>query len=575
MGQSLQPRVVRSGAYVPTVPRSGSEGDIGIWRKLNMITRGHEGHYYEQVYAGSPNLERQVDTAALTGTLAFDADSAIATGTGTLFRTECHLGQKILGIDALGMRSWLLVPKRIISDTQMEVWRKPGVTISGMSAYRMSRLFPVNDVSGSLLWGNVIKLDRGSYVSVGDGTFYLAGQTLQGSSLSATRHPQISILDPVTGDYANYPLGMTTSAPPSLAAVGGGIKGMQGGDYSMLISPARKETLGYNNPSERADVTIVTGDMVATTFPAMDTANGQNAWIVWVTTFEESLGGDLNKFNGPWFKLRMVDDTEVSPAGGTVNLEWLDAEVTSNPLVTFNNDPPPDAEFVEMLSAIIVFVSCEGEGYTRAGPVTVESTSPGPVIFPVKPNNIEAAPTELAFPTSPPETILGAISGPARIYLSTTNHLSIAQATGSDVAPVIIRPFWHAGFAGPDQVVFVNGNLYGFTVAGPARSVGDGDEVDIEMEWAADVAEIMDKWVPGHVLAAYHPGKEQVVFFHLADRLNDWGFWTTRWLSYGIPQRKWIGDGEYSSMTEDRIVSGVATVADHLEYTRGGRRMSS
>ena len=574
MAQKAPPRVWRSGPFIPTVPRTGDEGESTTsWRKENLRTKGRNGRYYEENDTGLGDLQEDVDLVALTGTLALTADSPTVVGSGTLFLSEVHLGQFICAMDADQTFSFLLVPKQIVSDTEMIVWivrppdHPPWPTVDGLTGWQMPVMFSLNDSRGTALRGNVLKLDKGSFLGVGKGTFRINGQVLAGTSMTLSREPTIALYDPVLNSYTPFVLGMDTSVPPTLAAVGGGIKGMQGGNYSIVITPARKETDGYNNPSERADVTIVTNDMIACTFPAMDTANGQDAWIVWVTTFAATLGADLNYLNGPWFRLRMVDDTEVSPAGGTVNFEWLDAEVETNELVSFNNDRPVEAEFVEILNAIPVWISCQGQGFA-AHPV---ATSPGPFIVPAKPNNIEAAPLELAFSSSPPETILGAVSAQGRIYLLTVNKLQIAQATPSDVVPILIRPFWHDGFAHPYQVVFVNGVLYGYPVAGPSRSVGDGDEQRAERDWAADVFEITKHWNNGQVLVGYDPYNDEVVFFHAADHLNEQGFWTTVSLSYGIPQQFWTCRNLYTNPTKDQIVCGLATVSDRLELIAGGR----
>src|SRR6185503_16362271 len=128
----------------------------------------------------------------------------------------------------------------------------------------------------------------------------------------------------------------------------------------LVITPAGKQTDGFNNPSQRADVTIATNDMVRITFPAMDTANGQNAWQIWVTVFTQSLGADLGYLNGPWHFLMQITDEDVSPACGTFDVEWLDAEVMGNELVSFDNDPPPQAEFIHLLNYTPVWLSCRG-----------------------------------------------------------------------------------------------------------------------------------------------------------------------------------------------------------------------
>lgn len=573
MGQSLPPRVIRSGPYKPTAPRSGDDTN-SIFRKQNLVTRGRNGRWYEENYSGEGNLSEPFNMVAIVGTVAITNNSAEIVGTGTSFCSELHLGQRLSLIPADNSVNYPVVVRRIVDDTHVVVWAKQTATVSSLVGWRMPRLYAINDQRGVSLWGNVLKLDKGSFLGVGSGTFYLNGQTLPGVSMTLTRHPTIALYDATAGTYSVFPLGMDTPAPPTLSAVAGGIKGMQAGNYSMVITPARKETLGYNNPSERADVTIATGDMIATLFPAMDTANGQNAWIVWVTDYTDTLGADLNYLNGPWHRLRLIDDSEVNPAGGTVNLEWLDAEVENNEIVSFNNDEPTDAEFVEEMNAIPVYISCQGQGNI----VHPEATSPGPFIVPSKPNNIEAAPLELAFSSSPPETILGALSANGRIYLSTINKLQIAQSTPSDTVPIIIRPFWHDGFAGPDQIVFVNGTLYGFPVAGPSRSVGDGDEIVAERDWAEDVAEIIlgdrssdNGWNPGQVLVGYDPFDDAVLFIHSADHLNAAGYWTTRILGFGISQNFWITDILLTNNTKDSIVSGVATVGDRCELLIGGR----
>jgi hypothetical protein len=574
MGKPRPPRIIRSGPLVPTVPRSGSEGDAVIWRKNNLITRGRAGRYYEEVFSGLGDLDESSDMIALTGTLSLTQDSEIVIGTGSAFLTECHLGQFICAIK--DDESWLLVVRRVVSDTEMVVWTllpdspTPWPTITGLTGWRMGVIWAMNDRRATALRGNAVLLDRGSILGVGDGTLRIDGLPLS-ASLTLSRRPKIALFNPVAGTYTNSELGMTVPTGITAAAVGGGTKGMRAGAYSLVVTPGHTETDGYNNPSERIDVTIADNDKVQITFVAMDTARLQNRWGVWATPYSATLGGDLKYLEGPWFFVRWVSDTDVSPAGGTFDVEWLDAELGD--LVTFDNDAPTDAEFVVVINNIPVWISCQGHGFA-AHPA---ATSPGPFICPAKPGNIDAAPLGVAFSSSPPETILGAVAAAGRIYLLTPNHLQIAQTTPSDIVPIIIRPFWHNGFANPYQLVFINGELYGFPVSGPTRSVGDGDEIIAQHDWAEDIGEIVlgsgtvTGWNPGQVLVGFDPFNNAVVFFHAADRLNDAGFWTTKWFMFGISQDFWIGEGEFSSDTQDSIVSGVATVGDRLELIIGGR----
>lgn len=565
MGKSLAPRVNQAGPYRPTLPRTGDNFNAAF-RMGNMILRGRvDGRMYWQSFSGFGSLNESVPMTALTGTLALTQDDTTITGTGSLFFSECHLGQKICAIK--GSNSWPLVVRRVVSDTEMIVWRAPDSSDTGVTGWRMPRLNTSNQDRMTCLTGNDMPLDKGSRLGVGSGTVKYNGQSVN-TAWTLNRHPAIDLFDTATEIYTPFPLGMTTPTGITAAAVSGGVKGMQGGSYSLVVTPGRKETGGYNNPSERVDVTIATNDKVRITFPAMDTTNGQNAWQVWVTTFAFNFGADLNYLNGPWFYYITIDDGQVSSGGGTYDIEWLDAEVEVNELVSFNNDAPTDAEWVAPLNNIPVWISCQGQGNA----LNPTQTSPGPFIVPAKPTNIEAAPLDLAFSSSPPETILWALSAQGRIYLPTPNHLQIAQATPDDTIPILIRPYWRDGFAGPDQIVFVNGMLYGFPMAGPSRSVGDGDEIEAERGWAADVYEITQDWSPGHVLVGYDPFNNGIVFFYSGFRRNASTFWTTFWIMYGLSINDWIAAGEISDLTKDQIVSGVATIGDRLQLLVGGRQ---
>jgi hypothetical protein len=155
--------------------------------------------------------------------------------------------------------------------------------------------------------------------------------------------------------------------------------------------------------------------------------------------------------------------------------------------------------------------------------------------------------------------------------LLTFNHLQIAQATPDQAVPILIRPYWKDGFAGPDQLVFVNGNLYGYPAAGPSRSVGEGDEIEAERGWAAKVARITQTWNFGHVSVGYDPFRDMVVFIHSSDRRNEAGFWCSRMLGFSISQNMWNFDRLITNDEQDSIISGVATIADRMELLYGGR----
>lgn len=562
-------RTIRGDApYFPTAPRSGSAGEA-VFRFSNLFKRGIGSLAYWEVSAGPLDLSETIATSALTGTAATTAGSTTITGTGTAFNTELHPGQFFLIVDAVGSQSFLCVVERVVSATSVVVSRAPSASVSGKTGYRLPVIQALDTQRATMLRGSISRNDRGTIFSAGDGTLRINGSALAGSSLTLARAPKVSIFNSGTGNYANYTLGMPTPTGQTVANVAGGTKGMEAASYSFLVTAERAEYPGHGNPNmaERLDVTLAAGERPEITFGSMDAASGQSAWGIWGTTFLASLGADKNYLNGPWFRVNAGSgaDGQVLAAdltAGKLAFEYLDAEIESNRLITFDNDTPPSAEFVALFNGVPVWISTNGPG----------DTSPGPFISPAKPSNIEAAPAGLSYPTSPPEVILGCVSALGRLYLLTTNHLQIAQGTSDDRVPVIVRPFWKSGFKGPYQLVFVNGVLYGNTTAGPSRSVADGDEQSAEKDWAAAIAEFSVSWVSGHVLVAHDPLNDAVCFFHSAYSLNASGFWTTRVWAYGLSEQEWVADVLLSSTTRDYIVSGVATVGDYLEFLMGGRK---
>ncbi len=531
--------------------------DDTIFRLENMIIYGTHPLTYAQSYAGSLSLSQTIDSKDLTGTLAVTSGSTTVTGSGTLFLTELNPGQYVTAVNTSTHVSHLLVVKRIISDTSYICWKAPTASGSGLTGKKLPVVFALDQDIATQIFGNTVRTDRGTLLSTGDGVFKLNGSALS-ASLSVTRAPKISLYSSGAGTYTHFTLGMATSVAPTAVAAGGGTKGMQAGNYSIVIAPARTQTLGYNNPSPKVVVTIATNDKINLTFPAMDTTNGQNAWNVYVTLYASTLGADLNYLEGPWY---FLDQYTGATGGFTQSIEWLDAEVERNDLITFNNDAPPSAVFVVILNNVPVWLSCQGSN----------GSSPGPFIFPAKPGNIEAAPTDIAFSSSPPETILGVMSADGRAYLPTANNLLITQGTPQSDVPVLIRPFWGVGFAGPDQLVAVNKRIYGFSVQGPARSERDGGPNSEDLNLGVPVSEITDTWTPGHVKVAYDPVTSSVCFIHARDSLNSSGFWTSRILMYGLRQEEWIGNILLTSTTQDMIVCGVATVGPAMQMLIGGR----
>src|ERR1051325_257074 len=228
----------KAAPYFPTAPRTGDEG-ASLFRMKNMIVRGLSPRLYTEVYGGNENLSEFIASTALTGTLTLVSGSKTIAGAGTAFVTELHLGQFVLAHDAVGTRSALLVVEKIVSNTSFVCSAAPTFSVAGITAYRMPVLFDVNKERGTLLRGNALLFDRGTYLGVGDGALRIGGAVLPGASFTAARTPKVGILNPATGNYSIYPLGMATPGAHTLAAVAGGVKNMQAGSYSILLYPKR------------------------------------------------------------------------------------------------------------------------------------------------------------------------------------------------------------------------------------------------------------------------------------------------------------------------------------------------
>lgn len=358
------------GGYDPTAPFSGDAANI-IYRGQNMILKGtaDSGVYLEN-WRGITAFTESVtpDPVVCTGSVAIVAGSNVLTGTGTKFTQELIPTQWIIVDNDI----WNIY--QINSDTELIISGRFTQTLSGLGAYRTQIVTEVNNIRGNLIRGNVLQFPNGNLLTVGGGELLFNGDSLI-SPVTASKRLTLALFDPssstsINTGYTAFPLGMAVPTLTTVVAVGGGTKNMQAGVYSVRITPARISTGGYNNPSEKVEVTLTTGDQIKITFPAMDTASGQDAWDVYVTLY--STGGGIQ---GPWYFYGQITTSQVDAAGGDYTIEYNDAEVSGNRLLTFNNDPPPDAAFVATLQGLPILLSCNGKGQRLAGTVATTAGS--------------------------------------------------------------------------------------------------------------------------------------------------------------------------------------------------------
>src|SRR6185369_943069 len=188
MGSNLPTRSIRPSAFYPTQPRSGNVSSDTVYRMENMLIQGTHPLTYAQCYAGSLSLSQSIATKDLTGTLSVTSGSTTVTGAGTAFTTELNPGQYVTAVNTATHVSYLLVVRRIISDTSYICWSAPTSSQSGMTGKKLPLCFALDQDISTQIFGNTVRTDKGTLLSAGDGVFRLNGSALS-ASLSVTRAP--------------------------------------------------------------------------------------------------------------------------------------------------------------------------------------------------------------------------------------------------------------------------------------------------------------------------------------------------------------------------------------------------
>ena len=558
--------------YRPSTPLTGGESPC-IYRGQNMILRGMGGNTFYEAYAGSENLNEIVPHTAITGTLDFSPSSKTVTGTTTAFLDELHPNQMILA------NGEPLVVSRLISQTSFIANRLPTTTGAGATAYRLPVLFDLDITRGSLLHGNGVKFDRGTIMAVGDGDLYVNGTALS-ATFAAQRTPQVALYDSATMTYTVVDVGFSTTPAITYSNVAvvnsGGVKNMALGYYSLRVGYYSEDTGGYSNPTATLLASGTTGFQITvanSTFTIDTTGDvatrpaNATGYIVYGSAFSgSSTISQVNAIEGGWFQVYKIPFTSL--VANVMTFEYIDSDLGN--LVSFDNDTPPDAEWIVNLTGYAVLVSTDGEGVNSGS--RTKQTSPGPFISPMKGNNLDAYPATLKVPTEKGEVIIGTVSAAGRIFVLTSNTLQAVTPTGLPSAPFTCRPFWRRGFQGTFNLAFVDDTLYGFTTAGMFRSIATGDEGAESHIFASDVETQTADWHGGYVFVAHDPKNEHICFIYSGARTNEAGYWETDILAYSLRQQVWMPTIVLSDPNRDMIVSGVATVAGHLEFIAGGRR---
>lgn len=573
--------VLKSAPYRPSSPLTGNE--LAIFRGQGMLLRGQIGNLFYAAYNGSLDIGETLPHVALTGTMAYDPSSLLVVGMGTLFKDELHIGQMVY----VGAGQPLVV-NSIQSQTQFTAYLPPTTTETVKVGYRVPNLLSLNLFRASLLWGNASLTDKGNIVAVGDGSLYLNGSVLAGTSLDATRRAQIALYDSVTDTYSVTDLGFD-DAPDTIntaitVVAAGGTKNMSLGFYSFRISYYSDITGGWGSPTPTLLSGGTTGYQIAAANSTFNFNFGATSappakatgYIIYATAYSgSSATSAINAIQGGWFELMRVPFTDLSGGtyAGQIAFDYVDNDLSAT-LVAFDTTTPPDAEWCSLFTGYLNLISTNGPG-VNSGTRELE-TSPGPFISPMLASNIDSYPASQRVPTEKGETIIGFLNAAGRMFPMTPNTLQASTPTGLPSAPFTLRPFWQRGFATPDSLICVDGDtLYGFTTKGPYRSIATGDSAIASNDFASGVNAQMADWNPGYVKLAFDPKNSAVCYFHSACSQNASGYWETEVYLYSLIINDWLPPVLLTSATRDMIVTGVATVHNALYFVAGGRRAST
>lgn len=440
-------------------------------------------------------------------------------------------------------------------------------------------------------------------VTAGGGTGVTSGASstnaAAGNTFALAKLPRFAMLEENTNVYTQVEYGITlptdTSADPLFTLSVSPIAGVKGMPHSLfgvrLVAKSDANvgsvsggttggTGGYSQPSQNKTLNMgaASKKIRITLNKPMNVGEGQNAYDIYVTKYEDATAAAINNTQGPWYFYETVTTAHLasfnSVSDGTVSgliwdLEFADGELDAlDTLLSFDNFEPYDAEYVDLLATEAgttpVFFSCLGKraAATRSG------TSPGAGIVVGKPDNPEAVMRDNAVTTSDGDTIVGVINVRGRYWLACENSLQTAILTGIPDAPITCRSFWDVGFRNRYNIKFFKDYVFGMSTGGFLRSIGVGDTSEVDFLFSAPVDDFITDWICSHELTAADP-KNKVIPFFFAGKDRESGFYYTLVVPFSPQQGYWNlpikldGRGQ----RETNTIGGAAGASVNLPVT--------
>ena len=125
-----------------------------------------------------------------------------------------------------------------------------------------------------------------------------------------------------------------------------------------ICKPERTACASFRVASPRADtttlakteVTITANQLVRITFPAMDDQRTRRLGCVRYDLHQR-------RHSGPWYLYGTITTAQVSSAGGNVDINGMTPMSAQTNSLSFDSDPPPDAQYLASLAGLPVLIS--------------------------------------------------------------------------------------------------------------------------------------------------------------------------------------------------------------------------
>lgn len=343
-----------------------------------------------------------------------------------------------------------------------KIWPVPGGKLeAGKDVTRLSAtpvaavVQEIDTLRGYLPSGNLVRYPGGAIFGISDdASAAVFLDEAAAFNLSSTAGELTVAIPDGLGGYDAIPAGLPTPTLTTVTAVSGGTKEMVG-DYSVRIARGRLSDGAYSGWSEAVSVTLTAGQRVEITFPAADTASMQDIWIV--------AGSRKNTAkDGPWYEVPdavEVTETDVAASGRTLEFQWRDKELLV--LIQPDIQAAPLGRYLFMMDGILHLVAQGGS-----------ASQPDSRIWPMLRQNPTMTRRAARTITENGHTIVGVKGGEDIAFLLCKQSLQVATPTGLPDRPTTCRQRWEFGFHDQHAGIVIEGQFYGWSGNGLARTAG-------------------------------------------------------------------------------------------------------